>query len=269
MKAITDIHITTATLQPRLLIHGPEGIGKTSLAAKFPAPIFLQCEDGCPSGLKLATFGLLPSYDDVRDALAALGSEPHEFQTVVVDSLDKLEGLIWSAVCESNGWPSIEAPGYGKGYVVGDRWWRDFLAALDWLRRERDMAIVLLAHSAIETVADPRAPAYSSYQLRLHKRARGLVQDEMDAIAFMASDVVVQTEDAGFNRKRHRADGGSSRWLHFEGRPAFLAKSRFELPAKLPCPKDFDVSVKLAAMFPSDRVGMEMRSQPTREKAND
>jgi len=177
-----------------------------------------------------------------------------------VDSLDKLEGLIWSAVCESNGWPSIEAPGYGKGYVVADRWWRDFLAALDWLRRERGMAIVLLAHSAIETVTDPRAPAYSSYQLRLHKRARGLVQDEMDAIAFMASDVVVQTEDAGFNRKRHRADGGSSRWLHFEGRPAFLAKSRFELPAKLPCPKDFDVSVKLAAMFPSDRVGMEMRS---------
>ena len=132
MKAITDVHITTATLQPRLLIHGPEGIGKTSLAAKFPAPIFLQCEDGCPSGLKLATFGLLSSYDEVRDALAALGSEPHEFQTVVVDSLDKLEGLIWSAVCESNGWPSIEAPGYGKGYVVADRWWRDFLAALDW-----------------------------------------------------------------------------------------------------------------------------------------
>jgi len=124
-----------------------------------------------------------------------------------------------------------------------------------WLRRQRGMAVVLLAHSAIETVNDPRAPAYSSYQLRLHKRARGLVQDEVDAIGFLATDVVVQTEDAGFNRKRHRADGGSSRWLHFEGRPAFLAKSRFDLPAKLPCPKDFDVSAKLASMFPSDRVG--------------
>jgi hypothetical protein len=87
--------------------------------------------------LKISTFGLLPSYADVRDALAALGNEPHDFQTAVVDSLDKMEPLIWADVCEANKWSSIEAPGYGRGYVIADRWWRDFLAALDWLRRER------------------------------------------------------------------------------------------------------------------------------------
>jgi hypothetical protein len=251
--SIDDIHEATATLPPRVLVHGQEGVGKTSLAARFPEPVFLQTEDGVPAGLKLATFGLLSTYVDVRDALAALGNEAHAYQTVVIDSLDKLEGLVWADVCASNHWPSIEAPGYGRGYVIADRWWRDLLAGLDWLRRERSLTIVLLAHSTIETVNDPRAPAYTSYQLRLHKRARGLVQDEMDAIFFLASDVHVVAEDVGFAKKRNRADGSAARFLHCEGRPAFVAKSRFELPAKIPCPRDFDVGTALAPIFPLSR----------------
>jgi hypothetical protein len=250
MISLANIHEAAATLPPRVLVHGQEGVGKTTLAAKFPHAVFLQTEDGTPAGLKLSTFGLLSSYADVREALAALGNEKHDYRTIVIDSVDKLEGLIWADVCSTNKWSSIEAAGYGKGYVVADGWWRDLLAALDWLRRERDMAIVLLAHSAVETVNDPRAPAYTSYQLRVHKRARGLIQDEMDAIAFLAADVHVVTEEAGFNKKRSRAEGGATRWLHFEGRPAFVAKSRFELPARILCSKDFDVGVSLAPMFP-------------------
>jgi hypothetical protein len=72
----------------------------------------------------------------------------------------------------------------------------------------------------------------------------------MDLIAFLATDLNVVSEDAGFNKKRNRADGGAARWLHFESRPAFLAKSRFELPAKMLCRKDFDVSSALAPIFP-------------------
>jgi hypothetical protein len=249
--SVADIRELVAHLPPRLLIHGQEGVGKTTLAARFPKPVFLQTEDGTPAGLKLATFGLLSSYADVRDALAVLGNELHNFQTVVVDSLDKLEGLVWADVCDTNKWASIEAPGYGKGYVIADRWWRDFLTGLDWLRRERGLTIVLLAHSAVETVNDPRAPAYTSYQLRLHKRARGLIADEMDLIAFLATDVHVVSEEAGFNKRRNRADGGAARWLHCEGRPAFVAKSRFDLPPKILCPKDFDVGTSLAPIFPT------------------
>jgi hypothetical protein len=250
MISLADIYEATPSLPPRMLIYGPEGVGKTTLAGKFPKAVFVQTEDGVPAGLRLPTFGLLSSYADVRDALAALGNEPHDYQTVVVDSLDKLEGLVWADACETNHWTSIEAPGYGKGYIVVDKWWRDFLAALDWLRRERGLTIVLLAHSAVETVNDPRAPAYTSYQLRLHKRARGLVQDEMDAILFLAPDVHVTSEEVGFNKKRNRADGGATRWLHCEGRPAFVAKSRFELPPKILCPRDFDVAKGLAPIFP-------------------
>jgi len=242
--------IVTASRPPRILIYGQEGIGKTSLAAKFPSPVFLLTEDGIPRGIEVASLGgLLEDFPSVRSALVALASEPHEFQTIVVDALDMLEGLIWRNVCASQGWASIETPGYGKGYVAADEWWRDLLTGLDYLRRERNMLVVLVAHSAIETINDPRATSYTSYQLRLHKRARGLVQDWVDAIGFLASDLHVHTEDAGFAKKRGRADGGSQRWLHWEGRPAFTAKNRYGLPAKMPVTADFSYDA-LASYFP-------------------
>jgi hypothetical protein len=247
---LENIHIVTATLPPRLLIHGQEGSGKTTLAAQFPNPIFLQTEDGTPGGLQLASFGWLETYPAVRNALATLAAGQHDFKTVVIDALDALESLIWVDVCATRGWPSIESPGYGKGYTETDLWWHDLLKALDYLRRERGMIILLLAHSAIETINDPRAASYTSYQLRLHKRARGLVQDWTDAIGFLAPDLVIKTEDAGFSKTRHRADGGSARWLHTEGRPSFVAKNRYGLPPKILIAKEFDYDAALARDFP-------------------
>jgi AAA domain len=247
---ISDIRSVTAMLPPRIIVHGREGTGKTTLGTRFPCPVFLQIEDGTPSGLELASFGLLESLGDVRDAIAALGNEAHDFHTVVLDSIDALEPLVWAATCSTHGWASIEAPGYGRGYVEADKLWLDVLAGLDWLRRTRGMTVILLAHSAVETVNDPRAPSYTSYQLRLHKRARALIQDWADVIGFLATDFVIKSEDLGFSKKRVRADGGSQRYLHFENHPAFVAKSRYGLPAKMPVPRDFDFDTKLAPFFP-------------------
>jgi hypothetical protein len=247
---LSNIVRLTATLPPRLLVHAQEGAGKTTLGAKFPAPIFLQTEDGVPSGIEVSSFGLLTSFGAIRSALTALATEPHDFHTVVIDALDELEALIWRDLCEQNGWSSIETAGYGKGYVAAGVWWHDLLAGLDYLRRERGMIVLLLAHSAIETINDPRAASFTSYQLRLHKRARGLVQDWADAIGFLASDLHVKEDDAGgFGKKRTRADGGSQRWLHWEARPSFVAKNRYGLPAKMPVPINFSYEA-LASYFP-------------------
>ena len=76
------------------------------------------------------------------------------------------------------------------------------------------MTIVLIAHSEIATVNDPRVASYTSYQLRLHKRARALVEDSADLIGFLATDVIIKNEQGGFGKTRARADGGSTRWLH-------------------------------------------------------
>lgn len=218
---------------PRVLIYGPPGLGKTSLAAEFPNPVFIDVEQGIPGDLEVPTFGEVAGYDAVIESIGALYSGDHAFQTVVIDSLDKLEPMVWAKTCADNKWASIEDPGYGKGYVAADRYWQQLLDGLNALRRDRGMAIVLIAHSHVERFESPVSAPYNRYDIRLHKRASALVQDDVDAILFVNHDPSLKTDDVGFNKKVTHAAGGSTRWIFCEGRPAYTAKNRYGLPERV------------------------------------
>ncbi|NYZ70527.1 AAA family ATPase, partial [Endozoicomonas sp. SM1973] len=93
-SSLQSISKTKGMQAPRILIYGTHGIGKTTFAANAPNPIFLFTEDGAGQ-LALDSFPLLKTYEDVISALNALINEEHDFKTVVLDSLDHLEPLVW------------------------------------------------------------------------------------------------------------------------------------------------------------------------------
>lgn len=223
------------SLPPRVVIHGAQKIGKSTFAAGAYKPIFLALEDGL-SGIEVDAFNggqPLQSYEDVTDALAALQTEQHEFGTVVIDSTDWLEPLIWQHVCKKNSWQSIESPGYGKGYIEANAVWREFLDRLNTLRVDRGMAVILIAHSAVKRFEAPDTEGFDRYELKMQKGALGLTVEWADAILFAQEETAIKKESTGFNTRARGVSTGR-RIVQCNAKPSFIAGNRYNLPDVLP-----------------------------------
>jgi hypothetical protein len=234
--------ITQATCgsAPIVLIYGSEGRGKTSLAAKFPKPVAMLLERGLPSGVTLDAIDGLAAYGAVIDAIKSLYQDARGYQTLIIDTLDALEPMLLEHVCVEHHWKNIEQPPYGKCFVIADQQWLRFIKGITALRDKHQMTIVLVAHSTIERFDDPRAPSYTAYWPKLHKRARHLILDACDVVGFLAEDLRIATDDNGF-RERTRATSSNQRFLFVEGCPAFVAKNRYAMPPKIAIPPDFNI----------------------------
>lgn len=218
---------------PITVIHGDPGVGKTTFCAYAPSPIFILTEDGL-GNLEMPAFPLANSYHAVLEAFSSLLNERHEYKTVILDSLDWLEPLIWEQVCQAHKVSSIESLGYGKGYVEATYIWRDFLDLIKRLRDERSILTIMTAHSSIVKVDDPSMPAYDTRDLKLHKKASALVEEFADVILYATTQTTMITEKEGFDSTRNRAITTGERIMHTVGQPAFLAKNRYSLPSPLP-----------------------------------
>ena len=231
--SLSQLKRTTALAAPRILIHGVAGVGKTTFAAGAPKPVLVQTEDGLGT-LEVPRFPLARSFDEVMEALAALYTDSHDFATVVIDSVDWLEPLVWQKACQENGWKDLEEPGYGKGYVAALDPWRQYLEGLNALRDERGMTVIQIAHTDIKRFDSPEHEPYDRYVIKLHARAAALLQEHSDVVLFANYRISTVKSDVGFNKKVTRALGSGERVLYTAERPAFLAKNRYGLPDTLP-----------------------------------
>lgn len=236
---------TRNALPPRVVIHGEGGVGKTTFAANAYNPIFLPFEDGL-SGLEVDAFPLITSHAAAMEAINALRSEQHEFGTVVLDSLDWLEPLIWQKVAIDAGKRSIEDIPYGKGYVEAAPLWREVLDGLNALRTERSMAVILIAHSEIKRFEAPDSEPFDRYQIKLHKSANALMREWADIIGFAHHETAIKKENTGFNNQRARGVATGRRLLRVVETPACVAKNRYSLPDVI----DLTWPALLSAMAP-------------------
>ncbi|CAK0756634.1 Oxidoreductase [Azospirillaceae bacterium] len=231
--SLASLKRNTAFAPPRILEYGVAGVGKTTFAAGAPDPVFIITEDGLGT-LDVPHFPLARTFDEVMEALTVLYDENHGFQTVVIDSVDWLEPLVWTQACKENHWTSIEDAGYGKGYVAALSLWRQYIDGLNALRDEKGMIVIQIAHSDIKRFDSPEHEPYDRYVIKLHTRAAALLQEHSDAVLFANYRISTVKSDVGFNKKVTRALGSGERVLYTAERPAFLAKNRYGLPDVLP-----------------------------------
>ena len=232
MSLLQQVKTGREAQPPRIMIYGSEGVGKSTFAALAPNPVFVQTEDGL-SEIDCSKFPLAKSFDDVVLQLQAVRDEQHDYGTVVIDSLDWLERLVWDRVCADYGVKSIEKAdgGYGKGYVHALTYWRQIVSLLNDIRARKGMAVILIAHAAVERFEDPEHAAYDRYTPRLHKKACSLVCEWVDAVLFASRRMRVDSTTG--KAAPVGADGGE-RILRTNGSPTCIAKNRFGLPTELP-----------------------------------
>ena len=233
MKLLGQVEKGRKPAPRRLMLYGTHGIGKSTFANHADKPIFIQTEDGLGE-IDCQKFPLTTAYEEAMTALSELYSEEHDYRTVVIDSLDWLERLIWEVVCQEHNVENIEKIGYAKGYVFALTHWRRFLEGLSALRNEKAMTIILIAHGHIEKFQNPETESYDRYAPRLHKHASAVVQEWCDEILFASYKVYTKTTDEGFEKKRAQGIGDGERIIRTTERPAHVAKNRLDLPDELP-----------------------------------
>jgi hypothetical protein len=214
------------------MISGLPGVGKTTLAAHAPKPIFLGLEEGTLQ-LDVSRWPQAQSLNELLDQITAIANEPHPFKTVVFDTVDRLEELIWNQVCREGHVDSVTeyAGGYGMGYVRAAEIWRGVMREAAALAKR--FHVLLCGHVAVKTFQDPALTGgYDRYQLKIHEKSAGIIRESLDLMLFCTfrTDLIRDRKT-----KEVRAVTDGSRIMYTEFRPAWLdAKNRFNLPFEMP-----------------------------------
>ena len=219
-------------------ITGDSGMGKTSLAALFPKPIFIRAEDGLQSideKNRPDAFPPIKKADDLWEQFTALINEQHSYKTVVIDSVTALERLFIDHIVASDPKQpkSINQAlgGYGAGLMaVAGMHQRVRKAA--GLLIEKGINVVFIAHADTNTLELPDEDPYSRYDLRLSKKSVPFYVDDVDLVGFIKLETFT-TGDG--ERKKAISDG--TRILITYATAANVSKNRFNITEPLVLPK--------------------------------
>lgn len=227
---------------PILTIYGGPGTGKTSFALEFPDPIYFYVEgEEPPEGAAEVPADEITSLDGLLGNFSDLLTEEHSIKTVVIDSLDKVEPMVWAATMARNGWDTIDSndkgspTAFGKGYLAADVEWKDYFAAVSALSRA-GITVIQILHSEAKTFKDPLVDDYDHYRPKLQKRALDLVIENCKALLFLNRRTSVKMVKAFGGKEQQKPQGmsGSERVIHTDGRAGFLAKNRLKnVPASI------------------------------------
>jgi hypothetical protein len=234
---------------PRILIYGFPGTGKTTFASCFPDPIFLDLERGImprddkkimtyvPNGIssiaKANTHHVM--YTQVVSFLSYLAVADHNYKTLVIDSLDRLEEIITDDTLDTNGWRYVNEPGFGKGQDAVFRSYKIILELIDKIN-QRGMAIIAIAHAGTVKIEHPVLPSYDKIGLQINKKAAAWFIENSDIIGYCDIKVYVSAEKSGGIIAKNKAVSAGERVLLTGPQPTLETKNRMfaKLPEEIP-----------------------------------
>lgn len=216
----------------KMVVYGPEGIGKSTFAAQAPDPVFIDTE-GSTTRMDVRRLPAPTSFTMIQEEVSYILSHPEVCKTLVLDTADWAERLCRDGVCAKNSKHGLEDFGYGKGYSYV---FEDFGRLLNQLDQviDRGINVIITAHAAMRKFEQPdESGAYDRWELKLINAQKcsiaNMVKEWADVVIFANYEtIVVKNEE-----KKNKAQGGR-RVMYTTHHPCWDAKNRFGLPDKLP-----------------------------------
>jgi hypothetical protein len=229
--------------------YGDEGIGKSSLAADAPNPIFLDVE-GRTRHLHVQRYPFRPEEGDegtvartlaeVEDAIDDLiaNARQYGFRSAVLDGMAALEALIFARIVdeaksrnernkEGKAIENIEDFGYQRGQKVAAQMWRALIKRFEDLRFRAGLHVILLGHAQVTTFKNPGAEDYSRYTPRLDPLAAGVLLEKCDVVGLV-------TFDDRVTKAGKKAIGVlGTRVIRLEHSPVWSAKCSLPMPSTI------------------------------------
>lgn len=223
------------TKAQKVVVYGTEGIGKTSFAAQFPNPLFIDTE-GSTEHYDVARTEAPQSWSMLLAQVQEVKAT-HPCDTLVIDTADWAEKLCIAHVCAANKWTSIEDPGYGKGYTPVVEEFGKLLNLLSDVI-EAGMNVVLTAHASIRKFDQPdESASYNRWALSLIDATKmsnsAKVKEWADTVLFVNFITTVETVGTG-KQAKGKARGGQKRIMHCQHHACWDAKNRWGLPEEVP-----------------------------------
>lgn len=218
----------------RVVIYGPEGIGKSSLAAQFPNPLFIDTE-GSTDNMDVTRADKPTSWTMLMNHIAFVKANPTICQTLVIDTIDWAEALALRYICDHHNKSGIEDFGWGAGYTYLIE---EIGRLLDRLQEliELGINVVLTAHAQVKKFTKPdELGGYDRYELKLSNKktetnVSAKVKEWADMVLFLNYKTYIITDD---KTKKQKAQGGQ-RVMQTTHSPSWDAKNRHNLPEELP-----------------------------------
>ena len=224
---------------PIVMVHSKPGLGKTTWASQSPKPLFVSLEEGSNT-LDVERTPNIENWEQVINLLGELINEEHDYQTIVWDTIDVGEMLIWRSICERYKVKSIElaCDGFGKGYKLAlEEYWPWFIDGLKALRDRRGVGSILLCHSIDREIQSAQAENYLRSEPKLFVSSNGKTDttdylvSQCDACGYFGFDV--KTIDNA-DKDRKIAKGGTKRLQHWYPAASHLAKNRYGITDPIP-----------------------------------
>lgn len=205
----------------KVVLYGPEGIGKSTFAAEFPGVVFIDTE-GSTKKMDVARFEAPEKWEDIIDAVKYVLANPTCCKTLAIDTADWAEMLCIKYTCAKAGVSGLEDFGYGKGYTYLQE---NFKSLLDGLEKviSAGINVVITAHAKMRKFEQPdEMGAYDRWEMKLTRQVAPMLKEWADMVLFANYKTYVVEDD---KTKSKKAQGGK-RVMYTTHNPCWDAKNR-------------------------------------------